>query len=58
MDQEELCTQCRNKQCRSYLGADVVAGSPNDLAKRMKAGYAKWAALFPNQVRQSAKGVE
>ena len=38
--------------------AEVVAGSPNDLAKRMKAGYAKWAALFPNQVRQSAKGVE
>ena len=46
------------KEKLDAFGADVVAGSPGDLAKRMKAGYAKWAALFPNQVRQSAKGAE
>jgi tripartite-type tricarboxylate transporter receptor subunit TctC len=44
------------KEKLDSFGADVVAGSPNDLAKRMKAGYAKWAALFPNQVRKSAQG--
>ena len=31
------------------FGADVIAGSPEDLARRMKSGYAKWAALFPDQ---------
>jgi hypothetical protein len=47
----------RSGQARlDSFGADVVAGSPNDLAKRMKAGYAKWAALFPNQARKSAQG--
>lgn len=31
------------------FGADVIGGSPGDLAKRMKSGYAKWAALFPDE---------
>lgn len=32
---------------------DVIGGSPGDLGKRMKAGYAKWAALFPGQVAKA-----
>ena len=35
------------------FGADVIAGSPEDLARRMKSGYAKWAALFPDQAAQA-----
>jgi tripartite-type tricarboxylate transporter receptor subunit TctC len=31
------------------FGADVIGGPPDDLAKRMKSGYAKWAALFPDE---------
>jgi tripartite-type tricarboxylate transporter receptor subunit TctC len=37
------------------FGADVIAGSPDDLAKRMKTGYAKWAALFPDEARNASK---
>jgi tripartite-type tricarboxylate transporter receptor subunit TctC len=35
------------------FGADVIAGSPEDLARRMKSGYAKWAALFPMEAGKS-----
>jgi tripartite-type tricarboxylate transporter receptor subunit TctC len=35
------------------FGADVIGGSPDDLAKRMKSGYAKWAALFPAEAGKS-----
>ncbi len=35
------------------FGADVIGGSPDDLAKRMKSGYAKWAALFPDEARKA-----
>jgi tripartite-type tricarboxylate transporter receptor subunit TctC len=35
------------------FGADVIGGSPDDLAKRMKSGYAKWAALFPAEAAKS-----
>ena len=31
------------------FGADVIGGSPEDLAKRMKSGYVKWAGVFPNE---------
>ena len=35
------------------VDVDVIGGSPCDLGKRMKAGYAKWAALFPGQVAKA-----
>jgi tripartite-type tricarboxylate transporter receptor subunit TctC len=35
------------------FGADVIGGSPDDLAKRMKSGYAKWGALFPAEAGKS-----
>ena len=31
------------------FGADVIGGSPDALAKRMKSGYAKWSGLFPDE---------
>jgi tripartite-type tricarboxylate transporter receptor subunit TctC len=35
------------------FGADVIGGGPDDLSKRMKAGYAKWSGLFPAEAAKS-----
>jgi tripartite-type tricarboxylate transporter receptor subunit TctC len=54
----EISGILRTQEVRERLdtfGADVIAGSPADLAKRMKTGYAKWAALFPNEAKNSSR---
>jgi tripartite-type tricarboxylate transporter receptor subunit TctC len=54
----EISRILRTQDVRERLdtfGADVIAGSPADLAKRMKTGYAKWAALFPNEAKNASR---
>jgi tripartite-type tricarboxylate transporter receptor subunit TctC len=54
----EISRILRTQDVRERLdtfGADVIAGTPGDLAKRMKTGYAKWGALFPDEAKKAAK---